>query len=389
MNAISTFMFLIKHIRRDWFRSLLTVFSTALIVCIYLLILSLQADMKNFGKGLIDVRQTLILMSNNAFLPADSKMDTNDLEKYAAAVQNQFGEQAVESIYARMFRQLHLEGRSISLSTLTDDELNGTSDVQLLEGSWPSADQQAVVTRTFIAITGKKLGDILSIYGSEFQISGIISSEKLSSAVIFLPYQQAEDLYQSSGIFQLGFIQLSNSLDADLVQQFLVENLKNETCCSVYQDDHFVTLYRNTVLGIRFLAGVIQAIALLLIIFGTYNATALVINEHNHEIVLLRLVGFSNTKVIVLLFLRLTIINLTAYFSGLFMAYVYSLWHQTYIRLAISGNPINLQITIVNLLIGAFFVLISSSLGIFISLRSQNNHNLSGSLQNVFSGRVG
>ena len=345
--------------------------------------------MKNFGKGLIDVRQTLILMSNNAFLPADSKMDRKDLEKYAAAVRDQFGEQAVESTYMRMFRQIHFEGRSISLSTLTDDELNGKSDVQLMEGSWPSTDQQTVVTRTFIAITGKNLGDTLTIYGSEFQISGIISSEKLSSAVIFLPYQRAEDLYQSNGIFQLGFIQLSSSLDADLVQRFLVENLENDACCSVYQDDHFVTLYRNTVLGIRFLAGVIQAIALLLIVFGTYNATALVINEHNHEIVLLRMVGFSNTNVMVLLFLRLTIINLTAYIAGSLIAYVYSLWHQAYIRLAISGNPINLQFTMVNLLIGAFFVLLSSSLGIAISLRSQNSQSLSGSLQNVFSGRIG
>ena len=389
MNAIGTLMFLIKHIRRDWFRSLLTVFSTALIVCIFLLILSLQTDMKNFGKGLVDVRQTLILMSNNAFLPADSKMDSKDLEKYAAAVQNQFGEQAVENTYPRMFRQLHFEGRSISLSTLTDDELNGTSDVQLIEGSWPLADQQAVVTKTFIAITGKNMGDTLSIYGSKFQISGIISSEKLSSAVIFLPFQRAETLYQSNGIFQLGFIQLSNSLDADIVQRFLVENLKNDTCCSVYQDDHFVTLYRNTVQGIRFLAGVIQAIALLLIIFGTYNSTALVINEHNHEIILLRMVGFSNTNVMAILFLRLTIINLTAYLTGFLMAYVYSIWHQTYIRLAISGNPINLHISLENLLIGAIFVFLSSSLGIYISLRSQNNRNLIGSLQNVFSGRIG
>ena len=73
--------------------------------------------MKNFGKGLLDVRQTLILMSNNAFLPADSKMEIGDLEKYATAVRTQFGDQSVEIIYPRMFRQIHFEGRSISLST--------------------------------------------------------------------------------------------------------------------------------------------------------------------------------------------------------------------------------------------------------------------------------
>jgi ABC-type antimicrobial peptide transport system permease subunit len=367
----------------------MTVFSMALIVCIFLLTLSLQADMKNFGKGLLDVRQTLILMSNNAFLPADSKMEIGDLEKYAAAIRSQFGDQSVEINYPRMFRQLHFEGRSFSLSTLTEDELNGISDVQLIDGSWPTADQQAVVTKTFIAITGKNLGESLLIYGSEFQIAGIVTSEKLSSAVIFLPYRQAEDLYNANGIFQLGFIQLSNSLDADLVQRFLTENQKNELCCSVYQDDHFVTLYRNTVQGIRFLAGVIQMIALLLIIFGTYNSSALVINEHNHEIVLLRMVGFSNITVMAILFLRLTIINLFAYLSGLLLAYGYSLWQQTNIRLAISGNPINLQITLVNLLIGAFLVFFSSSLGIVISMRNQNNQKLSTGLQNVFSGRIG
>ena len=201
------------------------------------------------------------------------------------------------------------------------------SDFLLVEGTWPNKDQEIVVTKAFNTLTEKSIGDTMTVYGSVFVISGIINAEKWTAAVIFMPVTQAEKLYQTQGVFQLGFIQLNNTIDATLVQQFLETNLNEGDCCSVYQDDHFVALYRDAVKGIRFLARILQTIVLFLIAFGSYNASALVINEYEREIALLRVVGFSTKGINGILLIRLWILLFISYFVGYVCALIYSKWY--------------------------------------------------------------
>jgi putative ABC transport system permease protein len=259
----------------------------------------------------------------------------------------------------------------------------------LLEGSWPNKEREIVVTKAFNTITEKSIGDTMTIYGSEFLISGIASSEKWTAAVIFMPVTQAENLYQTQGVFQLGFIQLNNTVDANLVQQFLETNLNEGDCCSVYQDDHFVALYRDAVKGIRFLARILQLIVLFLIAFGSYNASALVLNEHEREIALLHVVGFSTKVINGILMIRLWILLFISYFIGYVCALIYSKWYLSNLRLAISGNLIRLEITWNSFLLGAGLIFLFAVIGVWFSLRHQYTKNINTSLQKVFSGRVG
>lgn len=394
MKLLYMMQFLVNHIVRDWLRSILTILSLSIIAFIFFLSSALISDMGNFGNELIDVPQTLILMSKNAMMPSDSRITMQSFAAYQTAVTSQFGAQAITQSYTKIFRQLHYDGRSISLSTLTQDEMQDDSGFYLVEGSWPIKNQQIVVTKAFNTITGKSIGDSISIYGSDFSISGVINAEKWSAAVIFMPESQAEDLYQTQGIFQLGFIQLSNTIDANLVQQYLETDLLktdlNEgDCCSVYQDDHFVALYRDAVKGIRFLARILQTIVLFLVAFGSYNASALVINEHEREIALLGVVGFSTKVINGILLVRLWILLFISYLIGYVCAWIYSKWYLSNLRLAISGNLIRLEITWNNFLLGAGLIFLFAVFGVWFSVRHQNVKNIHTSLQKVFTGRVG
>lgn len=389
MKLLYVLRFLINHIVRDWLRSTLTILSLSTIFFIFFLSSALISDMGNFGNGLIDVPQTLIFMSRNALLPSDSQITTADFDSYQTAVRDQFGAHAINQSYTKIFRQLHYDGRSIALSTLTQDEMQDGADFFLLEGSWPNKKQEIVVTRAFNTITEKSIGDTMTIYGSEFLISGIINSEKWTAAVIFMPVNQAEKLYQTQGVFQLGFIQLNNDVDANLVQQFLETNLNDGDCCSVYQDDHFVALYRDAVKGIRFLARILQWIVLFLIAFGSYNASALVLNEHEREIALLHVVGFSPKVINGILIFRLWILLFTSYLLGYGLALIYSKWYLSNLRLAISGNLIRLEITWDSFLLGAGLIFLFAVISVWFSLRHQYTKNIHVSLQKVFTGRVG
>ncbi len=389
MKLLYIMRFLINHIFQDWLRSILTILSLSIIAFIFFLSSALISDMGNFGNGLIDVPQTLIFMSRNAMLPTDSHITVDSFDTYQTAVRNQFGEQSIEQSYTKIFRQLHYEGRSISLSTLTQDEMQTDSDFLLVEGTWPNKDQEIVVTKAFNTLTEKSIGDTMTVYGSVFVISGIINAEKWTAAVIFMPVTQAEKLYQTQGVFQLGFIQLNNTVDATLVQQFLETNLNEGDCCSVYQDDHFVALYRDAVKGIRFLARILQTIVLFLIAFGSYNASALVINEYEREIALLRVVGFSTKGINGILLIRLWILLFISYFVGYVCALIYSKWYLSNLRLAISGNLIQLEITWNSFLLGAGLIFLFAVFGVWFSLRHQNTKNVNTSLQKVFTGRVG
>jgi len=389
MKLLYVLRFLINHIFRDWLRSILTILSLSMIAFIFFLSSALISDMGNFGNGLIDVPQTLIFMSRNAMMPSDSQITIAAFDSYQKTVRSQFGEQSIKQSYTKIFRQLHYDGRSISLSTLTQDEMQDDSDFFLLEGSWPNKEQEIVVTKAFNTITEKSIGDTMTIYGSEFLISGIVSSEKWTAAVIFMPVTQAEKLYQTQGVFQLGFIQLNNTVDANLVQQFLETNLNEGDCCSVYQDDHFVALYRDAVKGIRFLARILQLIVLFLIAFGSYNASALVLNEHEREIALLHVVGFSTKVINGILMIRLWILLFISYFVGYVSALIYSKWYLSNLRLAISGNLIRLQITWNSFLLGAGLIFLFAVIGVWFSLRHQYTNNINTSLQKVFTGRVG
>ncbi len=317
MKLLTALRYLWIHIRNDWLRSLLSMLSVAALVCVYLMSSGMINDLQRLGRSLLRFPESLLLVfSRNAVFPPDSHVDNAELAFYKDKITETFGDDAVVETLSFFYRVVRISEHSVITAGADYKALDKLAKLELIEGSWPTDFGQALVNQDFVALTGIGLGEQVRIYGSDLVISGIINSGLWQNALVLLNYEQAMHIYQLEDDFQIGGLMLANGLDPTRVQQSLQGLYVNELCCHVYLHDHYYALTQNAFQGFISVYGVVQLIGLLLITFGAYNAAALALAEHQREIIMSRVIGFSGRQMTWLLLLRTYLVVYMAFFLG-------------------------------------------------------------------------
>ena len=317
MKLLTALRYLWIHIRNDWLRSLLSMLSVAALVCVYLMSSGMINDLQRLGRSLLRFPESLLLVfSRNAVFPPDSHVDNAELAFYKDKITETFGDDAVVETLSFFYRVVRISEHSVITAGADYKALDKLAKLELIEGSWPTDFGQALVNQDFVALTGIGLGEQVRIYGSDLVISGIINSGLWQNALVLFNYEQAMHFYQLEDDFQIGGLMLANGLDPTRVQQSLQGLYVNELCCHVYLHDHYYALTQNAFQGFISVYGVVQLIGLLLITFGAYNAAALALAEHQREIIMSRVIGFSGRQMTWLLLLRTYLVVYMAFLLG-------------------------------------------------------------------------
>ena len=356
-------LFILKDMRHDWGRTLLALLGLAVVIFCYQILISLADTFADYLAA-PGVSRNLIVTQAEFIDPSDASLDPAALE---AARSLEPG--LVHRTSPVMFRQIRIGDRLVALRSAPIEDWQSIFHLTLIEGSWPTQPLEVVVGEGAARANHWTLGSILLIYGSQFHVSGIFRAPGASFATVWMPFDQALQLFGPRRPYQGMYVQVADNADVVEVRARLQADPRLSGRYTVFLEDNYTNRNNQFMKDFRSLMLIASGLALLAVVFGTFTTTSLSLVERSREIAILRSVGFTPVRVQEFLLLRAILQGLLAYLLGLSAAWVYVTYQQAGERLFIEGLPIFFQISANQVISGAVWVCAMAALGAWLSSR--------------------
>jgi ABC-type antimicrobial peptide transport system permease subunit len=192
-----------------------------------------------------------------------------------------------------------------------------------------------------------------------------------------LTYSEGQNLYGLNRGFQIGILQLIPSADPKAVRAILQADPRFSGQYSVYLENSLSDRYNQINRDLLTLSLIQAIISLLAITFGTYNAISLSLTERSHEILLLRLVGFTQGRLRGFLIVHTLILASVAYFLGWVGSSIFINYQRTHSPISIQAAPLVLNLSASITLFGFLLTTAFAFLGVWLTVGHLSTQNLS------------
>jgi ABC-type antimicrobial peptide transport system permease subunit len=356
-------LFILKDMRHDLGRTLLGMLGLAVVIFSYQVLISMADTFAEY-LAVPGVSRNLIVTQAEFIDPSDASLDPAALEA-ARSLEPEF----VQRTSPVMFRQIRIGDRLVALRSAPMEDWENVFHLSLTEGRWPTQPFEVVVGEGAARANHWTPGSVLEIYGSPFHVSGIFRAPGASYATVWMPFDQALQLFGTLRPIQGMYVQVADGADVEEVRARLQADPRLSGKFTVFLEDTYT--YRNNqfMKDFRSLMLIASGLALLAVVFGTFTITSLSLVERGREIAILRSVGFTPGRVQGFLLLRALLQGLLAYLLGLSAAWVYVAHQQTGDQLYIQGLPISFQISAEQVFMGALWMGAMAILGAWLSSR--------------------
>ena len=364
----------ILDLLHDRWRTLLTILSLAVVVAGYLLLTSLSKAFLNAGKQ-SQVTDNLVIISADAIDPMESSLDEEILETVKEIAPNQ-----ILRTFPTLFRHLNIDGRIVQVRAVPLEEMSGALELHLVGGVWPLSPHQIVVDEVIAIASAWNIGSVVNIYGTDFQVTGLVRSGENNLGAIWMAYSEGQLLFGSQNGFQIAYLPLAPGADPETVCSMLQNNPKIINNYDVYLENAVSDGYNQINHNLVSLCGIMSVIALMAITFGIYNSISLSLTERSHEIGLLRLVGFTQGKLRRILVARALVLTGASYCLGWVAMIIYINIRNKQTPAGFTDAPLTLGMTLSASILGLILATGFAFLGVwFSSNRLATLNQLSGS----------
>jgi ABC-type antimicrobial peptide transport system permease subunit len=366
--------FLFKDLIFDRGRSVLTIISLTAVIVSYLAASALSEVFLEFGSTSQTGSRNLLIVADYAVDPMQSKMDDSILQAAADIVRQEFGPDSVRSVFPSIYRTLEINDRTMRLLAIPRDDMMRAYSLTLLEGDWPASDEQAVVTQEGMHVNGWKIGDRILIRGSNLLITGRVQ-EEAGTSVIWMTYSGGQKLFNAQSDFQIGVLQIEDSLDLPTVQASLEQDPHFPKGYAVYLTQQVYERYTDLVRSLTKASDVIAALALGVVILGTFNATSLTLAERKREIAILQTIGFTSRTILLFMLVRTLLQTLVAFcLAWGFMVIIVN--NSLQYPLVIYAKTAILSLSTESIFLGFILTVLAASLGVWLTAHAQSSLNL-------------
>jgi len=353
--------FVIGDLLHDRWRSLLTILSLAAVVVGFLLLASLAHIFVAFGTQ-SKVTDNLVIISAGAIDPMESSL-TEDLLQTV----RQIAPDQIQNAFPVLFRHLTIQGCIMQVWAVPLDEMTGALDLILLSGRWPVGPHQIVISEGVPQTTSWGIGSSVNIYGADFQVTGLVRSGENDYGALWMSYAEGQRLFGMTRGFQIAYLPLVPSSNPESVRQRLQADPRVNNNYAVYLENALNDSYGQVNHNLLILSNILALVSLSAIIFGIYNATSLILTERSHEISLLRVIGFTQTRLRGFLFVRILVLILAAYSLGWVTALLLINYLGTHIPMDLVVAPVVLSLTPSTSLLGLVLAIAFGFLGIWLN----------------------
>ena len=372
-------VYLFKDLIFDRGRSVLTIISLTAVIVSFLAASAMAEVFREFGSQPQTGSRNLLIVSDYALEPRQSKLDDSILQAAAEVVRQEFGPDSMLCAFPVIYRPLDINNRTILVMAVPREYLTRFQNLTLLEGILPENDDQVVVTQTAMQLNGWKIGDRLHIRDGNLLITGR-AREETGTSVIWMTYSGGQKLFDAQSDFQIGVLQINANLNLATVQSYLEQDPQFPDGYSVYLEQQLNRRYTDAVRDIVNVAYIITALALGVIIFGTFNAISLTMAERKQDIAILQTIGFTSRMIRVFLLGRMLIQTLVAFcLAWGVMAIIVQNGLQY--PLVLHAKTATLHLSPDTMLLGLALTILSASLGAWLPSITKSNQNLADQLR--------
>jgi ABC-type antimicrobial peptide transport system permease subunit len=365
MLALGYFIF--RDLLHDRWRSLLTILSLAVVVVGYLLLASLSQAMVILSRQ-AKVTNNLLILAADTIDPMDSSINEDALQ-----IAREIAPDQIRLAFPILFRHLTIDGKLMQVRSVALEEMSTSVGLTLVQGDWPDGPRQIVVSEGAAELASWKIGSTVNIYGTDFQVTGLVRAEESAFGSVWMTYEEGLRLFGSSHGFQVGYLSLVPSEDPESVRAMLLADPRISAAYSVYLEHAFTNSYNQSNSNLLILSGLMVLISLLVVTFGVFNATTLSLSERSLEIGLLHVIGFTLNKLRRFLLARALALTLTAYSLGWLISLVF-INHQR-LHATVDLIFLTLKLTPFSCLIGLGLAVIFAFLGVWLASRRLTEQN--------------
>jgi ABC-type antimicrobial peptide transport system permease subunit len=259
------------------------------------------------------------------------------------------------------------------------DNLISSYSLTLSEGNWPDSDEQVVVTQEGMQLNSWKIGDRILVRNNNLLITGRVRDEA-GTSVIWMTYSGGQALFNAQSNFQIGVLQIVGSLDLPTVQATVEQDPQFPKGYAVYQNQQLYGRYTDLVRDLIKVAFIIAILALVVIIFGTFNAASLTMVERKQDIAILQTIGFG-TRTIRLFLLGRTLLQTLVAFILAWGIMEIIVKNSLKYPIVFFAKTAVLRLSPETIWLGLLLTLLSASLGVWLTAHAQSGQNLADQLR--------
>jgi ABC-type antimicrobial peptide transport system permease subunit len=356
-------LFTLKGMRHDWGRTLLGMLGLAMVIFSYQILISMSGAFADFLAS-PGVSRNLIVIQAGFIDPSDASLDSTALEAARS-----LGPEWVRRVSPVICHELRIGDRLVQLRSAPLEDWQSVFHLSLVEGRWPTQPFEVAVGEGVARANHWTLASGMLIYGSQFHVSGIFRAPGISFASVWMPFDQALQLFGAQRPYQAMFVQVADAADIEEVRSKLLADPRLADKYTVFLEDNYTYRINQFIKDIRSLMFIASGLALLAVVFGTFTSTSLSLVERGREIAILRSVGFSPGRVRGFLLLRALLQGLLAYLLGLATALGYVAYQQAGAHLFILGVALPFKITASQVYSGALWTCAMAVSGAWLSSR--------------------
>ena len=374
-KLIEGLRFIFWDIKTDGWRSTITIINLTVFISCYFCLFALAEAGHKFGTQKVNPNQ-LIMISQNVFDFTDSKISEKDFIPIQELLPDR-----VEKVTPLILKYMNVDGFLLQVRGARLEDFSTVHSLSLIDGKLPTSQAEVVIAEGAQSLTHWQVGEVIRIFGVDFTITGIVSSPGTKFGSIWMSLENAEQLFNTRGVYQFAWIQLSENVDPQMVIDQLNKDPRISDQFEVYYADQLYMQYTAAVKDIKEVSQLLVFFALLLIMFGVYGSTYLTLTERSRELTILRAVGFNSTSIRVILTIRTFILMAFAFFSGWVISGVVLLWFNEVKPIMVHAIPLPVIISVKILLLGILLSMFFSWIGVWLPTRHLKRTSVASMMQ--------
>jgi len=361
--AAITFLAL-KDLAHSRGRVILNSLAIAAVVFTYLLLSALAQTLGNLSQEAV-VSRNLVIIEGDIIDPSDATLDPAAVQAVA-----ELAPDLVSRVSPVIYRHLRLDERLVQLRAANLADWTTIHHLSLVEGRWPEGPGEVAISDGVLSLGDWGLGSTLTIFGSDFEVSGVVQFEGIAYASIWMDLPVAQSLFGPDRGYQLMLVEMARGADASEARVALQAHPQLADRYEVFFEDNYTRRNTRILEDIQGTARAVGVIALLAVILGSYNATGLSLVERQRQIGILRVVGFRPGAVRQLLLLQALMQSVVGFGLGLLFALAFVVYQQSAAQLYVYGWPLSFSLTLEIVVLGLLLTLGLAGLGAILATRT-------------------
>lgn len=361
MAALTILM--LKELRHDWQRVALNIIAIATVIFAFTLLFSLGETLGSLTVG-GDISRNLVVIEGDIVDPSDATLDDS-----AVQAAQELAPSPVSRVSPMIFRHLRINDKLIQLRAAALEDWPDIHHLSLAEGRLPDGPGEAAITDGVVSILGGGLNSVVTIFGSEFTVVGLVELSGTPFASIWMDLDEAISLFGPKRGYQLMLIEVARGVDGDEAKTSLEADPRISGRYHVFFEDNYTRRNTQVLSDVQGIAQAMSIISLLAITLGTYNATSLRISEKGRQLAILRVIGFERQVIYRLQLLQSLFQSTAGFILGLTAATLFMSFRGPSQELFVFGWPLSFSVTATTVLLGLVLTLLFSWLGTLLATR--------------------